>query len=219
MKVLVVEDDAKTSSLLVKGLIESGFEAEACADGEAGLERLTSSKFDVVLLDIMMPKRDGYSLLAELRRRGIQTPVIMLTAKEGIGDRVSGLELGADDYLVKPVSFNELIARVNAVIRRCMPEDQRDLEYDGLRLDAVGKRAIRDEKAIALDEREFQLLRVLMSFPRESLTPGFLGGQGLAGGFASSDVDRTMEHLRAQIDGPFERKLIHDVEGVGYVLR
>lgn len=219
MRILVVEDDEKTRRILIQGLTESGFVAVGSPDGEDGLRQVTSNGYDLVLLDIMMPKRDGYSVLSEMRARGITTPVIMLTAKEGLTDRVSGLETGADDYLVKPVAFEELIARVQSVARRSLPEDAQDLRYDGLLLKAGSDNAWRDEREIGLNEVERRALRVLMQYPGEGLSHRFISERVLGEEEDWRSLSEVMESLRDRIDGAFERKLIHSIEGVGYVLR
>lgn len=219
MRILVVEDDEKTRRILVRGLNESGFQAEGSPDGDDGLRAVTSASYDVVLLDIMMPKRDGYSMLNEMRSQGVTTPVIMLTAKEGLVDRVSGLDTGADDYLVKPVSFEELVARVHSVARRCLPEDARDLHFEGLVLKAGARSAWRDQTEIGLSDIECRTLRLLMTYPGEGLSRRFILDRVLGEDSDDGSLDVVMETLRSRLDGTFERKLIHSVDGVGYVLR
>jgi DNA-binding response OmpR family regulator len=219
MRVLVVEDDEKTRRFLLRGLTESGFDAEGSPDGEDGLMLVTTRSYDVVLLDIMMPKRDGQSMLNEMRSQGIETPVIMLTAKEGLSDRVSGLDTGADDYLVKPVSFDELVARVQAVARRCLPEDAQDLRYDDLLLRAGANSVWREETEIGLSEIECRTLRVLMKFAGEGLSQRFISEQVLGGDEDWRSLDEVMTSLRHRVDDAFDHKHIHQIEGLGYVLR
>jgi len=219
MRILVVEDDEKTRRFLVRGLNENGFVAEGSSDGEDGLQLVTSRSYDLVLLDIMMPKRDGYSMLNEMRAQGVTTPVIMLTAKEGLSDRVSGLDTGADDYLVKPVAFEELIARVNSVARRCLPDDAQDLRYDDLLVRAGASSVWRDETEIGLSDVECRTLRVLMKFAGEGLSHRFISEQVLGGDEDVHSLDAVMASLRHRVDDAFDRKHIHQIDGVGYVLR
>ena len=219
MRILVVEDDDKTRRLLLRGLIESGFEADGCPDGEDGLARASVPGYDLVLLDVMMPKRDGFSVLMEMRARNIDTPVILLTAREGLADRVSGLDTGADDYLVKPVSFVELIARVNSVARRCLPEDDRDLSHDGLLLRAGERSVWCEDRELQLGEQEYRALRVLMQFAGEGLSLRFLAERTLLDGETESSLNDVIDGLQRRVDGSFARKFIHSVEGVGYLLK
>lgn len=219
MRILVVEDDEKTRRFLVRGLNEHGYHADGSADGEDGLQRVLSTPYDVVLLDIMMPKRDGYSMLNEMRAQGVTTPVIMLTAKEGLSDRVSGLDTGADDYLVKPVSFEELIARVQSVARRCLPEDVLDLTYADLTMRAGANSVWRNDTEIGLSDVECRTLRVLMRFAGEGLSHRFISEQVLGREDDYQTLDEVMESLRRRVDDAFDHKHIHPIEGIGYVLR
>jgi len=219
MRILVVEDDEKTRRFLVRGLNESGFVAEGSSDGEDGLQQVMTKSYDVLLLDIMMPKRDGYSMLNEMRAQGVTTPVIMRVAKEGVCDRVSGLDTGGDDYLVKPVSFEELIARVNSVARRCLSDDAQDLRYDDLLLRAGANSVWRHEQEIGLSDIECRTLRVLMKFAGEGLSHRFISEQVLGGDEDWRSLDKVMESLRHRVDDAFDRKHIHPIDGVGYVLR
>lgn len=158
MRVLIVEDDAKTAAYLRKGLTESGFVVDAATDGEDGLHLLLTGQYDLAILDVMLPQRDGWSILAELRRRGKQTPVLFLTARDAVHDRVKGLELGADDYLLKPFAFSELLARVRSILRRGPGRQPEVLRIDDLELDLLQHKAARGSKRLDLTPKEFALL-------------------------------------------------------------
>lgn len=218
MKILVVEDDRKTRGFLIKGFSESGFEAVGCEDGNAALELLGSGSYDVVLLDIMLPGPDGLSILNSLRKAGGKTPVILLTAREGIGDRVNGLDLGADDYLVKPVAFSELLARVNAVIRRCIPDTLQKLEFKGLRLDLRGRRAWRNERELLLEEDEFLLLHLLMRHAGEGVSAAMLREALSSSCERYLTLEDTLHRLRQRVDGQSGHALIHSLDGLAYQL-
>lgn len=218
MRILVVEDDRKTRGFLVKGFSESGFEAVGCEDGNAALGLLGSGTYDLILLDIMLPGRDGLSVLDSLRKAGGRTPVILLTAREGIGDRVNGLDLGADDYLVKPVAFSELLARVNAVVRRCAPDTPQELEFKGLRLHVQARRVWRDEREIHLEEDEFLLLHLLMRHAGEGISAAMLRESLSNSCERYLTLEDTLYRLRQRVDGQSDRELIHSLDGLAYQL-
>lgn len=218
MRILVIEDDRKTRGFLIKGFSESGFEAVGCEDGNAALSLLGSGSYDLILLDIMLPGRDGLSVLEALRKAGGRTPVILLTAREGIGDRVNGLDLGADDYLVKPVAFSELLARVNAVVRRCAPDTPQELEFKGLRLCVQARRAWRDELEIHLEEDEFLLLHLLMRHAGEGISAAMLRESLSNSCECYLTLEDTLYRLRQRVDGQSDRKLIHSLDGLAYQL-
>ena len=218
MRILIVEDDEKTCRLLLRGLRESGLEADACYDGEDGLAKALSGAYDLLLLDIMMPVRDGLSLLRELRQQKNKTPVIFLTARESAADQVAGLELGADGYLVKPVAFNELLARIEAVMRRCTSEGDLDLKYESLTLRAKEKSVYRDNKPLPLNDREFSVLQQFMLFPGQGLTASFFAERLKTVGDLP-DFNGLVESLRQRIDGSYDRKLLHTVDGFVHILR
>lgn len=218
MRILVVEDDRKTRGFLVKGFSESGFEAVGCEDGNAALGLLGSGTYDLILLDIMLPGRDGLSVLDSLRKAGGRTPVILLTAREGIGDRVNGLDLGADDYLVKPVAFSELLARVNAVVRRCAPDTSQELEFKGLRLHVQARCVWRDEREIHLEEDEFLLLHLLMRHAGEGISAAMLRESLSNSCERYLTLEDTLYRLRQRVDGQSDRELIHSLDGLAYQL-
>src|SRR2546423_12719387 len=157
MRILVIEDEKKTAAFLAKGLREAGFVVDVAPDGEAGLAATRASKFDLLIVDIMLPKKDGWSLIAELREAGVQTPVIFLTARDSLRDRVKGLELGADDYVVKPFAFSELLARVRSILRRT-PAAPEELRVHDLEIDTRHHRAARHGVSLNLTPKEFLLL-------------------------------------------------------------
>jgi DNA-binding response OmpR family regulator len=218
VRILVVEDDRKTRGFLVKGFSESGFEAVGCEDGNAALGLLGSGTYDLILLDIMLPGRDGLSVLDSLRKAGGRTPVILLTAREGIGDRVNGLDLGADDYLVKPVAFSELLARVNAVVRRCAPDTPQELEFKGLRLHVQARCVWRDEREIHLEEDEFLLLHLLMRHAGEGISAAMLRESLSNSCERYLTLEDTLYRLRQRVDGQSDRELIHSLDGLAYQL-
>src|SRR5262245_58708440 len=158
MKILVVEDEKKTAGFLRKGLTEKGFEVDVAGDGEAGLRLARAGNYDLLLLDVMLPERDGWSVLSELRSEGRETPVLFVTAKDTVPSRVKGLELGADDYLVKPFAFSELLARIRSVMRRRSASTSDALRVADLEIDFVGHKAIRAGKYLELTPKEFALL-------------------------------------------------------------
>lgn len=220
MKILIVEDATKTAAYLSKGLAENGFVVDAAYDGEAGLYLARSAHYDLVVLDVMLPGRDGWSVLSELRRSGNQTPVLFLTARDAVPDRVKGLQLGADDYLVKPFAFSELLARIHTILRRGPARRQQVLRIADLELDLVAYKAVRAGRRLDLTPKEFLLLSLLARRTGEVLSRTLIAEQVWDMNFDSGTnvVDVHVRRLRSKVDDPFEKKLIRTVRGVGYVL-
>ncbi|MEW6337090.1 MAG: heavy metal response regulator transcription factor [Acidobacteriota bacterium] len=220
MRLLLIEDEAKTAAFVRKGLGEAGFVVDVCSTAVDGLFQATSAEYDLILLDIMLPDGDGWSVLTELRMAGRATPVICLTARDGVTDRVRGLELGADDYVVKPFAFSELLARVRTVLRRG-PERRPDvLRVADLEVDIPRHRATRAGARLDLTAREFALLTLLVRNSRQVLTRSMIADQVWDASFDcdSNVVDVLVARLRRKVDDPFGERLIHTVRGVGYVL-
>ena len=220
MKVLVVEDEPKSAAYLAKGLGESGFVVDVASDGENGLVLARSGGYELIVLDVMLPGRDGLSVLAELRRGGAQTPVILLTARDRVQDRVLGLDQGADDYLVKPFAFSELLARIRTVLRRSVARRPELIRIGDLEVDVARQRVSRSERRIDLTAKEFLLLSLLARRAGEPLSRTLIAEEVWDMNFdpGTNVVDVHVRRLRAKVDEPFERKLIHTVRGVGYVL-
>lgn len=220
MRILIVEDEKKTSSYLRKGLIEQGFIVDVAAAGEDGLHLALTQDYDLMLLDIMLPGRDGWSVLMELRRRGRQTPVICLTARDKVDDKVRGLELGADDYLVKPFAFSELLARIRSLFRRGLARQPDVLRIADLELDFHRHRAMRGGRRLDLTPKEFALLSLLARRSGEVLSRTLIAEQVWDMDFDSHTnvVDVAVRRLRRKVDDSFSAKLIHTIRGVGYVL-
>lgn len=220
MKILIVEDEPKTASYLRKGLQETGFVTDVAENGEDGIHLALSGRYDLVILDVMLPKRDGWSVLADLRRRQFDAPVLFLTARDAVHDRVKGLELGADDYLVKPFAFSELLARVRTILRRGPIRQSLLLAIADLEVDLARHRAARGGKVLDLTPKEFLLLSLLLRRSGDTLSRTLIAEEVWDINFESGSnvVDVHMRRLRAKVDEPFERKLIHTVRGVGYVL-
>jgi two-component system, OmpR family, copper resistance phosphate regulon response regulator CusR len=219
MKILIVEDEPKTAAYLRQGLVENGFVADFASDGEQGLTKARAGAYDLIILDVMLPRRDGWSILRELRRLGQQTPVLFLTARDAIPDRVKGLKLGADDYLVKPFAFSELLARVQSVLRRTAPQPPGTLIIADLEYDPVRRRASRAGQWLDLTPTEFSLLVFLAQRRGEVLSRMRIAEELWGVYFDDTNVvDVHVRRLRAKVDDPFEQKLIHTVRGSGYVL-
>jgi two-component system copper resistance phosphate regulon response regulator CusR len=220
VRILVVEDERKTRDYLKKGLSEHGFVVDVGCDGNTGLHLMTSGSYDLVVLDVMLPERDGWSALAAARAEGVRCPVIFLTARDQIPDRVRGLELGADDYLVKPFAFSELLARIRTVLRRGTARRTENLRAADLELDLERHRATRAGRLLDLAPKEFALLSLLLRRAGEVLSRTMIAEQVWDMNFDSNTnvVDVAVRRLRAKVDDPFPRKLIHTVRGVGYVL-
>ncbi len=220
MKLLLVEDDQNTILYLQKGLTESGFVVDVAEGGESALHLTDAREYDLVILDVMLPGRDGWSVLRELRVRGKQMPVLFLTARDTVEDRVKGLELGADDYLVKPFAFSELLARVRTILRRSTKPQQDLLRVSDLEVDLVRHRATRSGQRLELRPKEFALLALLARRTGEVLSRTFIAEQVWDMNFDSDSnvVDVHVRRLRKELDDPFDRKLIHTVWGAGYVL-
>jgi two-component system copper resistance phosphate regulon response regulator CusR len=220
MKILVIEDEKKTAAYLRRGLLENHFAVDVARQGEDGLHQALAGDYDLLLVDVMLPQRDGWSILAELRGAGKQVPVIFLTARDAITDRVKGLELGADDYLVKPFDFSELLARIRSVLRRTVPTQTETLRIADLELDLLLRRATRGGRHLNLTPKEFTLLSLLVRRKGEVLSRTVLARQVWDMEFdgATNVVDVHVRRLRSKVDDPFERKLIDTVRGLGYVL-
>lgn len=221
MLILVAEDEAKTARFLHKGLAESGHVVNLVGDGEAALEAGLCRDHDLIVLDIMLPGRDGRSVLAELRKAGNTTPVIFLTARDEIEDRVRGLDLGADDYLVKPFAFSELLARVRALTRRGSgPPRGARYQVADLVVDSVRHRAERAGQDLGLSPKEFALLALLASHAGEVMSRAVITEKVWDMHFDSdmNVIDVAVARLRAKVDAPFTKKLLHTVRSVGYVL-
>jgi two-component system copper resistance phosphate regulon response regulator CusR len=221
VRLLVIEDEAKTAGFLAKGLREAGFRVRLARDGEAGIKAAKSERFDLLVVDVMLPKKDGWEVVAELRRSGIRTPVIFLTARDSVRDRVKGLELGADDYVVKPFAFSELVARVRSLLRRTPPEDTEPLRIDDLEIDTCRNRAVRSGVALNLTPKEFLLLAQLARSAGEVVSRRQIAEHVWDIDFNTETnvVDVVVRRLRAKVDDPFKKKLVHTIRGVGYVLK
>ena len=222
MRALLVEDDPTIADFVARGLREAGFAVDHAADGEAGLAAALEQPYDVAIVDVMLPKRDGLSLIEELRRRGTTTPVLILSARREIDDRVRGLQTGGDDYLTKPFAFAELLARVQALVRRATrAAEPTTLTLDELVLDLLSRRVTRAGKPIELRPREFALLEYLMRNAERVVSKTMILSHVWEYSFdpQTNVVDVLVSRLREKIDRPFENKLLHTVRGVGYVLR
>jgi two-component system copper resistance phosphate regulon response regulator CusR len=221
MRILVVEDEKKTAAFLAKGLREAGFDVDVAVDGEAGLAQARASKFDLLIVDIMLPHKDGWELVAELRRDGVRTPILFLTARDSVRDRVKGLELGADDYLVKPFAFAELLARVRSILRRAPLREAKHLQIADLEIDMQRHKATRSGVPLNLTPKEFLLLAYLVRSSGEVVSRAEIAEQVWDIGFKTDTnvVDVVVRRLRAKVDDPFKTKLIDTIRGVGYVLR
>jgi two-component system copper resistance phosphate regulon response regulator CusR len=220
MRILVVEDEAKTAAYLKQGLEENGFVVDVAHTGDEGVRLALANEYVLVVLDVMLPGRDGWSILQEMRVQGKQTPVVFLTARDDVEDRVKGLELGADDYLVKPFAFSEFLARVRTVLRRGPVRQPDTLKVSELALDPLRHRVTRNGKRLDLTPKEYTLLLLMMRRAGEVLTRTLIAEQVWDMNFDSDTnvVDVHIRRLRAKVDDPFKRKLIHTVRGAGYVL-
>jgi two-component system copper resistance phosphate regulon response regulator CusR len=223
MQILIVEDESKLACALQQGLEEEGYSAAVALSGEEALQWFERNTPDLVLLDVMLSKRNGLSVLREFRRDGFQTPVLLLTALDSVEDRVLGLDAGADDYLVKPFAFPELLARVRALLRRTATTPQSVLELADLHMNLAGRTASRAGTALELTSREFDLLEYLMLnrgrvVSREMLTRDVWKETSR---YTSLDnvIDVQVARLRRKIDDPYDLKLLHTVRGIGFVLR
>ena len=222
MRILVVEDDRKVASFIRKGLEEEGHAVEVAADGAAAIERATDgAPWDLVVLDVMLPKGDGFGVLKALRAEGLRMPVLMLTARDAVSDRVTGLDLGADDYLSKPFAFEEFLARVRALLRRGGGGPAPVLRLADLSLDPATREVKRGARRVELTAREHTLLDYFLRNAGRVLTRPMLAQHvwGLDFDPESNVVDVYVGYLRRRIEGPGERRLLHTVRGVGYVLK
>jgi two-component system copper resistance phosphate regulon response regulator CusR len=220
MRLLIIEDERRTAAHLQKGLSENGFTADVAHDGFEGFELARTGDYALIVLDVMLPHRDGWTILDELRRASVMTPVLFLTARDRVEDRIKGLEMGADGYLVKPYSFSELLARVRTILRRgpAMLEDV--LRIADMEIDTRRYRVVRQGRTLQLTRREFLLLTCLARSVREVVSRTRIVEQVWDINFdtGTNIVEATMRRLRAKVDDPFEKPLIHNVRGIGYVL-
>ncbi len=221
MKVLVAEDEKKMAALILKGLKAEGCVVDLCHDGNTAAELCFSRPYDAIVLDIMMPGRDGLSLLREIRRRGMSVPVILLTARAGLEERLEGLNMGADDYLPKPFYIEELVARLHAISRRASGRAESILQVSDLTLDLLTRQVRRGERIIELTAREFNLLELLARSPGRVYSRTMIFEQVWDYHFdpGTNLVDVYIKRLRKKVDEPFASKLIETVRGIGYRLR
>jgi two-component system copper resistance phosphate regulon response regulator CusR len=221
MRILLIEDEKKMAAFLAKGLREGGFVVDVARDGEEGLETALSTRYDLLIVDIMLPKKDGWAVVAELRTSGIHTPILFLTARDSVRDRVKGLNLGADDYLIKPFAFSELLARVRSLIRRSPTRPEKELRIQDLEIDTRRNRAVRAGIPLNLTAKEFLLLAQLARAGGEVVSRAEIIDQVWNINFETSTniVDVMVRRLRAKVDDPFKTKLVHTIRGVGYALK
>jgi two-component system copper resistance phosphate regulon response regulator CusR len=221
VRILVLEDEKKTAAFLSKGLREAGFYVDVERDGESGLAAAQHKKYDLLVIDIMLPKKDGWTVVAELRDVGNRTPILFLTARDSVRDRVKGLELGADDYLVKPFAFSELLARIRSLLRRAPANRSGQLQIDDLKIDTRRNRAMRRGVALDLTPKEFLLLAQLARSAGKVISRKEIAEHVWDIDFhtGTNVVDVVVRRLRAKVDDPFKKKLIHTIRGAGYVLK
>jgi heavy metal response regulator len=221
MRILVVEDEKKVASFIKRGLEEEGFSVDLAIDGNEGMALATIGNYDLILMDVMLPKLDGLSAIKSLREKNITTPILCLTAKDSIDDIVAGLDSGSDDYLTKPFAFAELVSRVKALIRRNARDRGAELVFADLRVDPVAHKVWRSDKEIDLTTKEYALLEYFMRNPNQALTRTMIAEQVWDYTFDTftNIIDVYVNYLRKKIDRDFSQKLIHTVRGVGYMLK
>src|SRR5882672_5079041 len=222
-RILVVEDESKVARALREGLERQGHEVVIAPNGEEGFFLVNAEEFDLVILDLMLPGRDGLQVLSTLRKRGLMTPVLILTARDAIEDRVQGLDKGADDYLVKPFAFPELLARIRALLRRGRTQQVARLQLADLEMDLVARRVKRGGKDVEFTPREFELLEYLLRHKEQVVSREMLAREVWKETSRATPLDNVidvhMARLRRKIDERSDRKLIHTIRGVGFVLR
>jgi two-component system copper resistance phosphate regulon response regulator CusR len=220
MRLLIVEDEQKVAANLKRALEESGFSADIAEDGDAGLQLALATSYDLVILDVMLPGMDGFALIQELRSARPDCRVLFLTARDSVRDRVRGLELGGDDYIVKPFALSELLARVRTILRRGPAREPTTWKLADLELDLTRQRASRSGRVLDLTPKEFMLLSLMLRRRGEVLSRSVIAEEiwDVAFQFDSNVVDVHLRRLRSKVDDPFPSKLIHTVRGVGYVL-
>ncbi len=223
MRILVIEDETKVARALKEGLEAEHYEVAVAKTGEEGFFRANAEMFDLVVLDLMLPGRDGIEILTTLRKRGVHTPVLILTAKDAVEDRVLGLDSGADDYLVKPFAFPELLARIRALLRRGRVEQALRFKVGDLEMDLVTRKVTRDNQTLDLTSREFELLEYLMRHQNQLVSREMLTREVWKERSRATSLDNVIDvhikRLRKKVDLEFPTKLIHTVRGVGFILR
>ena len=221
MRILVVEDEKKVASFIQRGLEEEGFSVDVAYDGVEGVEKAESQTFDLILMDIMLPKKDGLAAVKELRDNQVTTPILCLTARDTVDDKVTGLDIGADDYLAKPFAFAELVARCRALIRRGSKDRGAEIFFADLRLDPVAHKVWRSDNEIDLTSKEYALMEYFMRHPNQPLTRAMIAENVWDYTFDSftNIIDVYVNYLRNKIDRDYDKKLIHTVRGQGYMLK
>lgn len=221
MKILVVEDEKKVASFIQRGLEEESFNVDIATNGEEGLSMAEANHYDLILMDVMLPKKDGLTVIKELRNKEITAPVLCLTAKDSVEDIVAGLDSGSDDYLTKPFAFAELLARVKALVRRGAKDRGAEIYFADLRLDPVTHKVWRSDKSIELTAKEYGLLEYFMRNPNQVLTRAMIAEHVWDYTFDSftNIIDVYVNYLRKKVDKDHTKKLIHTIRGVGYVLK
>ncbi len=221
MRILIIEDDLQTAMFISKGLKQEGFAVDLASDGEEGLYLATTEPYDTAIIDIMLPKRDGLSVIDAIREKGSKLPVIILSAKASVDDRIKGLQAGGDDYLIKPFAFSELVARIQALIRRANhAEEPRTISIADLKMDIIRRKVFRNDIEIDLQPKEFALLEYLMRNTGRVVSKTMIMEHVWDYNFdpRTTVVESRVCRLRDKIDRPFSKPLIHTIRGVGYVI-